>query len=84
MGNFATYGMFSLKGPTALTAIFEVSLADDGEFLGGRIHAAKQVGRGIPVLDSTGEAIKKLKFLSQSDFGPTAPNIADDGTISVK
>ena len=84
MGNFATYGMFSLKGPTALTAIFEISLADDGKFLGGKIHAAKQVGRGIPVLDPDGEAIKKLRYLSKADFGAAAPIIADDGTISAK
>ena len=84
MGNFATYGMFSLKGPAGLTAIFEVTLAGDGKFLGGKIHPAKQIGRGIPVLDPEGEAVKKLQFLSQTDFGAAAPKIADDGTISVE
>lgn len=84
LGNFATYGWFSLKAETALTMILEVSLASDGKFLGGKIHAAKQEGRGGPVLDKTGEAIRKVRSLSISDFGATAPKIADDGIISAK
>lgn len=84
MGNFATYGMFSLKAEKALTAIFEIEIAPDGKFLGGKIHAGKQVGRGIPTLDKSNAAIKKLRFLSVADFGANAPKIADDGTISPK
>jgi poly-gamma-glutamate capsule biosynthesis protein CapA/YwtB (metallophosphatase superfamily) len=81
MGNFATYGMFSLKMETALTAIFEVKLAADGKFLGGKLYAGKQLGRGGPTLDKSGEAIKKIRELSISDFPQTAPKIADDGTF---
>ncbi len=84
MGNFATYGMFNLKGPQGLTGVFEVSLDMDGKFAGGKIHAGKQEGRGIPVIDPTGEAVRKIRTLSQSDFGAAAPTIADDGTISAK
>lgn len=84
MGNFATYGMFNLKGPQGLTAVFEVSLGMDGRFAGGKIHSGKQEGRGIPVVDETGQAIQKIRALSQADFGGTAPPIADDGTISAK
>lgn len=81
LGNFATYGWFSLRGDTALSVILEAHLAPDGKFIGGQIHPAKQQGRGIPVLDPTGESIKKLQTLSNADFPATAPNIADDGTI---
>jgi hypothetical protein len=84
LGNFATYGWFRLEAETALTAILEVQLAKDGKFLSGKLHSGKQEGRGIPVLDPSGEAIKKVRSLSQTDFGSTAPNIADDGTISIK
>lgn len=84
MGNFATYGMFNLKGAQGLTGIFEIRLASDGIFLGGKIHAGKQPGRGMPELDPTGEAVRKIRFLSQADFPATAPKIADDGTISPK
>lgn len=82
LGNFATYGWFSLRDETALTAILETRLAPDGKFLGGRIHAGRQEGRGIPVLDPTGTAVRKIRALSQTDFGTSAPNINDDGTIT--
>lgn len=84
LGNFATYGWFRLEAETALTAILEVELAADGKFVSGKIHAGRQEGRGIPVLDPSGEAIKKMRSLSNTDFPSTAPKIADDGTITVK
>ncbi len=83
MGNFATYGMFNLKGSHGLTAIFEIKLGPGGRFRSGKIHAGKLLGRGIPALDRSGEAVRKLRSLSQADFAATAPNIAEDGTISI-
>ena len=82
MGNFATYGMFNLKGSQGTTAVFEITLNKDGSFAGGKIIPAKQLGRGGPVLDDSGSAIKKLQELSAADFGSNAPRIADDGTVS--
>jgi poly-gamma-glutamate capsule biosynthesis protein CapA/YwtB (metallophosphatase superfamily) len=84
LGNFATYGWFRLEAETALTVILEAKLATDGKFLSGKLHSAKQEGRGIPVLDPTGVAVKKVRSLSQTDFGAGAPVIADDGTITVR
>jgi hypothetical protein len=81
MGNFATYGMFRIEAETALTAVFETKLASDGRFLSGKLHSGKQIGRGIPQLDPTGEAIRKVRDLSQLDFGVNAPKVADDGTF---
>lgn len=82
MGNFATYGMFNLKGAQGLTGIFEINLGMNGKFLNGKIHAGKQMGRGVPELDESGEAVRKIRLLSQADFPLTAPKIADDGSIS--
>ncbi|MBX3243197.1 MAG: CapA family protein [Acidobacteria bacterium] len=84
LGNFATYGWFRLEAETALTAILEVELDGEGKFVGGRIHSGKQEGRGIPVLDRSGEAIRKIRTLSNTDFPSTAPAISDDGQITVK
>lgn len=81
LGNFATYGWFSLRGDTALSVILEAHLTPDGKFIGGKLHPAKQQGRGIPVLDPTGESIKKLRTLSTADFGRSAPTISDDGSL---
>ena len=82
MGNFATYGMFNLKAEAGLTAIFEITMAADGKFLNGRLHAGKQPGRGGPTLDKSGEAIRKVRELSIADFAGNAPKIADDGTFT--
>jgi hypothetical protein len=84
MGNFATYGMFNLKGPQGISAIFQITLDRDGSFAGGKIVPVRQEGRGGPVLDDTGAAIRKLKELSAADFGGAAPIFADDGTFSAR
>jgi poly-gamma-glutamate capsule biosynthesis protein CapA/YwtB (metallophosphatase superfamily) len=83
LGNFATYGWFRLEAETALTVVLEAKLDRTGKFLGGKVHSARQEGRGIPVLDPAGVAVKKIRSLSQTDFGASAPVIADDGTITV-
>ena len=84
LGNFATYGWFRLEAETALTAILETELDREGRFISGKIHAGRQEGRGIPVLDPTGDAIRKVRSLSLNDFGPTAPEISDTGIITPK
>jgi poly-gamma-glutamate capsule biosynthesis protein CapA/YwtB (metallophosphatase superfamily) len=84
LGNFATYGWFQLYGETALTMILEVKLDADGKFLGGKINAGRQEGRGGPLLDRSNESVRVVRALSDADFGANAPKIADDGTITVK
>ena len=84
MGNFCTYGWFGLSAETALSEIVEAKLGADGKFLSGKIHAVKQEGRGGPLLDNSGEAIRVVRNLSNTDFGANAPKIADDGTITPK
>jgi hypothetical protein len=81
MGNFATYGMFNLKGAQGISAIFQITLEPSGKFASGKIVPVKQIGRGGPALDDTGAAIKKLRQLSTADFGASAPKISEDGTI---
>lgn len=82
LGNFATYGWFKLIGPTRLTAILEVTLDGSGKFAGGKIHSGKQIDWGVPALDPSGEAVRKIRSLSIKDFGQNAPLISDDGTIA--
>lgn len=84
LGNFATYGWFRLEAETALTTVLEVNIDKDGKFIGGMINAAKLEGRGIPMLDSSGESIRKIRSLSETDFGVNAPKIADDGSFVKK
>ena len=84
LGNFATYGWFRLAGETELTMVLEVKIDADGKFLGGKINAATLEGKGIPTLDKNGTSIRTVRNLSIADFGPNAPKIADDGTITAK
>ena len=83
LGNFATYGWFKLEAETAFTIILEAKLSADGKFLGGKMHSGRQEGRGIPVLDPAGTAIRVVRDLSLADFGPNSPKISDDGTLTV-
>ena len=83
LGNFATYGKFGLRGPTALSLILEARIAPgDGSFQGGRIHAARQRKPGGPHLDPERRVVPVLRRLSTSDFGKTAARITPDGVIS--
>lgn len=84
LGNFATYGWFQLAGETAMTMVLEAKLDIDGKFLGGKINSARLEGRGIPTLDTSGASTRLVRNLSATDFGPNAPRISDDGTISPK
>ncbi|MDM7923572.1 MAG: CapA family protein [Pyrinomonadaceae bacterium] len=82
LGNFATYGWFKLKDETALTAILEVQLNPDGSFAGGKIHSGRQVDWGVPAIDESGTALRKIKALSITNFSKTTPIISDDGSLS--
>ncbi len=82
MGNFATYGMFGLKMETALTGIFEIKIGANGKFIGGKIYGGKQLGRGGPVLDKSGDSVRTVRNLSNTDFPATAVKINDDGTFA--
>lgn len=81
LGNFATYGWFKLQDETALTVVLEAKLDSDGKLIGGKLHAAKQVDWGVPVPDDEGNAIRKIRSLSNADFPTTAPVINDDGSF---
>ena len=81
LGNFATYGRFSLSGNKGLGAVLELELDASGKFTGGKIFSTKQHGKGIPAMDTEDRAVNLIRMLSEEDFGDTAVQIAQDGTI---
>ncbi len=81
MGNFATYGRFTLSGAQGLGMVLEVELDGQGRFNGGRILATKQVDKGIAVPDPNGGVIKLVRGLSAEDFPETGARISEDGTV---
>lgn len=82
LGNFATYGWFGLAGATAETMVLEIKIDADGSFIEGKITSGLQLGRGGPVLDKSGQALRTVRNLSQTNFGANAPKISDDGKVT--
>lgn len=84
LGNFATYGRFSLSGVSGLAPILEVRTDKQGKFLSGQIHSAIQLGEGGPVIDASHKAAKEIKRLTELDV-PEAPiRISETGEITRK
>jgi hypothetical protein len=84
LGNFCTYGWFTLAAETALTEVLEIKIAADGKFISAKIHPGKQEGRGGPLPDPAKQAIPLLRNLSNADFAANAPKIDDDGNVTIK
>ncbi|MEZ5307314.1 MAG: CapA family protein [Pyrinomonadaceae bacterium] len=84
LGNFATYGWFKLIAETRLTAILEAEIDGEGKLVGGKIHSGKQIDWGVPALDLSGEALRKIRSLSDTDFGANALKFDDKGDFLLK
>lgn len=82
MGNFATYGRFTLTGAQGLGMVLEVELDRAGRYLSGRILPTRQQGEGLPVPDSNNGVISLVRKLTTQDFPQTGAQIAEDGTVS--
>ena len=84
LGNFATYGRFSLKGPNGLCPIVNVKTDTEGAFISGKISPVKQIGEGIPLIDAEKQVIKIMQNLSKTDFPDSPLVISEDGDVSKK
>ncbi|WP_109829922.1 CapA family protein [Reichenbachiella versicolor] len=81
LGNFCTYGRFSLRGVKGIAPIAKVYTDADGRFLKGELISVKQLGAGGPKLDSKKKAIKIAKELTEKDFPESKIQIDDSGFI---
>ncbi|MDA1120236.1 MAG: CapA family protein [Bacteroidetes bacterium] len=82
LGNFCTYGRFSLIGPKGIAPILKIFTNRVGEFLYGSIISIKQVGRGQPIFDKNQEAKAILSQLTEEDFPENGIVIDESGRIS--
>ncbi|MER3495415.1 MAG: hypothetical protein C4320_00430 [Armatimonadota bacterium] len=83
LGNFATYGLFSLRGASALAPILVTKMDPvTGRFVGGRIVSARQTGRGGPHVDPTGAATREIARLSRLDFPITGVRMDPRGRFT--
>ena len=81
LGNFCTYGKFSLNGPQGIAPMIKVYLDTNGNFVKGNIYSFKQINRGIPVPDHDLGAVKIIKELTSKDFPESQLLIHDTGLI---
>ncbi len=78
LGNFFTYGGFSLSSTKKLAPMLYLEIdANNGEFVKGRIISFLQEYPGFPIIDPTHSSAKEIAYLSKIDF-PESPLIVDD------
>ena len=82
LGNFATYARFNLRGVNGLAPIVKIIVDNEGKFLSGQIISCKQVGWGIPEIDSLNAASKLIGDLTKKDIPEVKISIDESGFIS--
>ncbi|MCJ0742044.1 CapA family protein [Pedobacter montanisoli] len=68
LGNFCTYGMFSLKGPNGIAPLLQLKINSKGDFLYADIVSVKQDKQDGLTLDRDFGAFKKIQSLTALDF----------------
>ncbi len=81
LGNFCTYGRFNLRGNNGLAPIVQINIHPNGEFMFGKLIAAKQMGRGTPLPDPKNKVITLIKKLSEEDLPESEISIDESGNI---
>lgn len=84
LGNFCTYGRFSLSGPAGLAPIIKVFTDKSGAFVRGEITPTYQQKAHGPKIDPQKRVIAKIKELTAKDFPNSGLEISADGKISKK
>jgi poly-gamma-glutamate capsule biosynthesis protein CapA/YwtB (metallophosphatase superfamily) len=84
MGNFCTYGRFSLSGTKGFAPIIKITMDKNGTFIKGKIVSAKQKSRVYPYLDPKKAAFKEIKKLTRVDFPKSKLIFNDDGSFYLK
>lgn len=84
LGNFCTYGRFSLSGAAGIAPIVALEIDEAGKFLGGQITPIYQAKTHGPKIDSQKRAITKLIELTNADFPDTPLQIDADGKMTKK
>lgn len=68
LGNFCTYGMFSLKGSNGIAPLLRLKLNAKGDFLYADVVSVKQDKINRLTVDETHAAFRKIKSLTDIDF----------------
>ncbi len=82
LGNFCTYGMFSLKGPNGFAPLLQLKVNRKGDFLFADVVSVKQDKINRLTLDTAFTAFKKIQSLTKVDFPESTLFFGDNGRIS--
>ena len=78
LGNFNTYGRFSLKGLKGIAPLLDIKLNNKGDFLYAKVVPIKQTKAAGLRLDNDCKAFEELKRLTRLDFPETALKFEGD------
>jgi hypothetical protein len=81
LGNFCTYGRFSLRGPAGIAPIIKLKVDKEGKFASGTVIPTYQQKTHGPKLDPQKRAITKLIELTKQDFPETDLVIGQEGNL---
>lgn len=84
LGNFCTYGMFSLKGPNGIAPLLQLKINSNGDFLFADVISVKQDKINRLRLDPDQGAFNKIKSLTNIDFPGHRLDFSETGRILVK
>jgi poly-gamma-glutamate capsule biosynthesis protein CapA/YwtB (metallophosphatase superfamily) len=84
LGNFCTYGRFSLSGVKGYAPIVKIKIDQEGKFISGKIISAKQKSRVYPYIDPESLAFKEIKRLTEADFPNSSLEFNEDGHFYLK
>lgn len=79
LGNFCTYGKFSIYGTQGIAPMLKIYLDKNGNFVKGKIYSFRQIDGGYPVPDPELKAAKLIKELTEKDFPETDLKINSEG-----
>ena len=84
LGNFCTYGRFSLSGPAGFAPIVSVTVDREGAFQEGQVTPIYQQKSHGPKIDSQKRAVNTLIELTRTDFPETELLITKEGKLTTK
>lgn len=83
LGNYMGYKQFGTSGGFGgRTVLLDVTLADNGVLVSGRLHPLAMDASSVPHPDPTGAALQDVRELSAADYPETGVRVAPDGALS--
>lgn len=84
LGNFNTYGRFSLNGKKGIAPLLDIKIDKNGDFLYANVISTKQTKTDGLQIDNEQQAFDEMKRLTKLDFPNTELDFGQEGKIKRK